>query len=308
MINLLIDRLTASPLVGVDVGSAACKVVEVSRSGSKVTLRHVGVRLVVGQPAAVLKRALAEAGVTAGQAAVGLASPEVVVKPFEMPPMPRKELSAAVLLEAESASLNGHTKHEVAMDWQTLASNPRESIRGLLAVVPRSIVASRVATVREAALEPVVVDVEGLALWNAYWVLRGSHEPEPQTVFLVNIGARTTNLVIGHGPDALMLLRDIQLGAPISNDALAQDWLAEIRDSLGYARSKGGLRALDAVHITGGGASPRVMPLLQSVVSAPVTIWNPFNTLLRDGRGPWVDESAGPLFAIAIGLALRKPS
>ena len=82
--------------------------------------------------------------------------------------------------------------------------------------------------------------------------------------------------------------------------------MEEVRDSLGYARSKGGLRTLDAVYLSGGGSSPGVMTALMSAVMAPVEFWNPLKQIGRDAESPAVEESVGPLLAIAIGLALRQ--
>ena len=309
MLKQLVDRLTTAPLVGVDVGSAALKVVELERSGDQVLLRGCAVASLDGQqPAAALKRLLAETGITTRQAALGLASPQVIVKPFQFPTMPRKELRNAIALEAEQAILNGHAVADVAVDWQTLTARSTDAIRGLLSVVPRSVVAARLNVAKEAGLRPSVVDVEGLALWNAYWTLVGVRMTGEKTVLVMNIGARTTNLVIAKGPDWLYLVRDIELGAQAFEKGQDREWADEIQGSLGYARGKGGLRAIDAVYVTGGGSGPNVLSLLKAAVAAPLTFWNPLKQLARDEKSPSIADSAGPLLAVAVGLALRQPA
>ncbi|MDP3704147.1 MAG: hypothetical protein Q8R78_07140, partial [Candidatus Omnitrophota bacterium] len=85
-----------------------------------------------------------------------------------------------------------------------------------------------------------------------------------------------------------------------------REWVEEVRDSIGYARSKSGLRTLDAAYLTGGGSSPAVMTALMSSVMAQVDFWNPLKQIGRDAQSPAVEESIGPLLAIAIGLALRQ--
>ena len=309
MLKHLVDRLTTTSIVGVDFGSAALKLVELAAREGQAVLRRCAVQALPGggASAAVLKRLCDETGIATTHAALGLASPEVIVKPFQFPPMPKKELASAVRLAAEQAILNGHAPGDMAVDWHTL-SRSQESIRGLLAVVPKAAVSARLETAKAAGLRPAVVDVEGLALWNAYWVLAGAQEPTPKTVLLVNVGAHTTNLVIAKGPDELLLIRDLQLGTTSLETDQTADWVAEVRDSLGYARSQGGLRTLDAVYVTGGGSGPKLIPLLKAVTPAPITFWNPLKQLARDAQCPAVDESAGPLLAIAIGLALRQPT
>ena len=308
MLKQLVERFTTAPLLGVDLGSAAIKVVELAREDGQVVLRHAAVAPVSTEdPAGGLKRLLSEAGIGSSCAALALASPQVIVKPFQFPAMPKKELRNAIHLEAEQAILNGHSVRDMAIDWHTLAST-KESIRGLLSVVPKSVVNARLSTAKQAGLRPVLVDVEGLALWNAYWVLVGSQESAPKTVLLLNIGSRTTNVVIAKGPDELILVRDLQLGGSALHNGQEGDWVAEVRDSLGYARAQGGLRSLDAVYVTGGGSGPNVIPLLKTTVPAPLIFWNPLHEVARDTASPSVQETLGPLLAIAIGLALRQPS
>jgi len=309
MLKQLVTPFTTTPLVGVDLGSAALKIVELSRAEGHVILRRCHVVTIDREdPSSALKHLLSETGLTSPQAALGLASPEVIVRPFQFPAMPKKELNSAIRLEAEQAILNGHSPVGMAIDWHILSSDVNESIRGLLAVVPKEVLAERLRFAKAAGLRPSVVDVEGLALWNAYWALVGSHEAAPKTVLLVNVGAQTTNLVIAKGPDQLILVRDLQIGARALSGGQEREWVMEIRDSLGYARSKGGLRNLEAAYLSGGGSSPAVMTALMSTVMVPVEFWNPLQQVERDADSPAVDEAVGPLLAIAIGLALRQSS
>ena len=308
MLQELVNRFTTVSIVGVDVGSALIKVVELARSDGQPILQRCGIARVEGDDAAsLLKRLCADAGITTTNAALGLAAPGLVVKSFQVPSMPRKELKSALQLEAEQAILNGHALNQMASDWHVIQSPTKVSIRGLLAVVPKTILDTRLHMAAAAGLRPTVVDVEGLALWNAYWVLVGSRELVPQTVLLMNIGVRMTTIVVAKGPDELMLVRDVQLGGSALAEGQQREWITEVQDSLGYARSQSGLRTLDAVYVTGGGSDPKLIPLLKTAVNAPLTFWNPLNQLPR-GASAIVEESVGPLLAVAIGLALRQPS
>lgn len=307
MITQLIDRFITTPLVGIDLGSSVLKVVEVTRAEGRVTLRRCAVGELEGEDATkLLKRLLSRVGITTSHVVLGIASPEVIVRPFQFPPMPKKELSHAIQLEAEQAVLNGHALEEMAVDWHLFESSSRESVRGLLAVVPKSLLASHLQWARNTGLRPTVVDVEGLALWNAYWALRGSRDVAPKTILLVNIGKSKTNFVIAKGPDDLILVRDLHLGGQAISKGQEKEWALEVHDSLAYARSHG-LRMLDAVYVTGGGSRQDLKMLLESAVAAPVEFWNPLKNIAR-GPGLSVEESVGPLLAIAIGLALRQPT
>ena len=179
---------------------------------------------------------------------------------------------------------------------------------GTLAVVPKPVIANRLQLTKAAGLSATVVDIEGLALWNAYWALLGRRTHSSHTVLLVNVGSRTTNLVIAQGPDRLMLVRDLQWGALALEQDRQQEWLGEVGDSLGYARATGGMRTLDAVYVTGGGGNAEAARLLASIVAAPVQCWNPLDYLVCDKQSPAIKHEAGLLLAIAVGLALRQPA
>jgi len=306
-----VDRWTRVSLVGVDLGSTFLKAVELEGADGKILLRRAVVQKLEGKDStpSFVKQILLEAGITEDQAAVGLASPEIIARPFQFPSMPRKELRHAIQLEAEQAILNGHSLSEMVIDWQSFANSSEGSLRGLLAVAPRNVVSDRLEQFKKAGLSPRIVDIEGLALWNAYWILIGRNEPRARTVLLANIGARTTNLVIGRGRDELLLMRDLSIGAQaLSSSASSAEWADEIRDSLGYVRSKGKSFELDHIYLTGGASGPQVPALLSSWIKAPVTLWNPLDQL------QWADppgtlplkKSDGPLLTLAVGLTLRR--
>ena len=309
ILKRLADHFVPPLVPGLDIGSSVVKLVEIAPSEKGMVLRRAAIRRVQdGDLTSSIKQLLSESGVTTRRVVVGLASPEVIARPFQFPRMSTKELSSAIHLEAEHAILNGHSIKEVMVDWHVLSDHSTDGIRGLLAVAPKTTLAERMTIIRAAGLRPWMMDVEGLALWNAYWALLGSHEPSQKTIFLIHVGAQTTNLVIAKGRDELILMRDLQIGGQSIVNDQGNEWSAEVQDSLAYARSKNGLRTLDFVYVTGGGTSPRLTHLLKPIVRVPVTFWNPLDQLERDPKCPPLEDSAGPLLTLAIGLALRRTS
>jgi Tfp pilus assembly PilM family ATPase len=303
----LTARLTRVPVVGVDIGSAAVKVAHLVQDGGAPVLAGYAVeKILAGALPETIAAALRQARATTAHAVLGLASPELVVKPFQVPVIPKKELASAMQLEAEQLILNGHTPNEVISDWHILASSS-QSLRGVLAVVPKSLVQARLRIARAAKLQPVVVDVEGLAAWNAYWTLAGHAHPPGRTVLLANVGARTTNVVVARGPDELVLLRDLQLGALAMAQGQGTEWAGELGDSLTYARTAGGMRTLDAVVLTGGGATD-ALPLVQTMASVPISLWNPLEQVGPEGLPGEPPPQDGFQLTVAIGLALRTPT
>ena len=159
MLNALVNRLALVSAVGVDLGSAKLKMVQIARTDGQAVLRSCVVAD-AADPAAV-RQALSSVGRTPGDTAIALASPELIVKSVRFPAMPKKELASAIRLEAEQAILNGHTLDEMAIDWHPLVSESRESLRGLLAVVPKTILAERLKPLTAAGLRATIIDVEG---------------------------------------------------------------------------------------------------------------------------------------------------
>ena len=299
--------LRAEPLVALDMGSSALKMAEVVPTAGRVLLRRCAIVPVQGQDyGQSLKKLLSETGIQRRRVSLGLASPEVIVKPFKFPRMPKPELEKAVLLQAEQAILSDYSLNDVTIDAHLLPPYSNGSIHGLFVVVPKKVLAARLEAAQSVGLNPLIVDVEGLALWNAYWMLEGRRESAPKTVLLINVGAHTTNVVIAKGPDELVLVRDFHLGAQAIEKGQEKDWITEVGDSLGYARSECGLRSLDAAYVTGGGSSRVASQSLESVLSLPVRPWNPLKHVVRGPQSRSLEESKGVQLTVAIGLALRR--
>ncbi len=296
------NRWTHTSVVGVDVGSSSVKVIELSQHDGQVVIERYAVAPIAEQGAtAAVRRAMREARITSKRVAIGVSSAELIVRPFQLPVMPAKELQVALRRQAEAMTVDRPASGEVAIDWHVVSTS-NQSIRGILAVVPKTLIAGRIALATAAGLRPVVVDVEGLALWNAYWAFLGHRAARGRTVLLVNLGHRTTNLVIARDRDELLLVRDVSLGSP----ALRQrqdDWASELTDALAQAQTVGGLTGLETAIVTGGGSSPAAASLVRSLTNAPVSLWNPLGAFGEELLG---ESSAA--FGVAIGLALRRPA
>lgn len=303
MIARLWNQYAGRSAVGLDIGSAFVKAAEVVCSKGTYFLKRSVLAEVNGSgPAPAVRKALGGGNFCAGRLAAGVASPETIVRPFLFPRMPRRELACALKLEAESSILNGHQPHEMAVDWQTFEAQPDGQSRGLLAVVPKELLSARNALIASAGYRPNVVDIQGLALWNAFWLLYGCRKTQDKTVLLLNIGKHSTNLVIISGRDGLKLLRDFELGLDAIDGGRYPEWEAEIGDSLMYARSSSGLRETHEAYITGGGAVSAAASALERFLKIPVQLWNPLDHLEAEQK---IDRASGPLFAGAIGLSLR---
>ena len=304
MIQKIGEFLTASRIVGLDMGATTVRMAEVAQSDEGLVLCRAAIVDVDPKDLAQsLKRAMFENGFKTRRVALGLSSPELVVQAFQFPRMPKNEMINAIELEAEHAILNGHPLEKMAVDWHFLNDGSGDLKRGLLAVIPQEVLFDQIRIAKTAGLDPLIVDVKSLALWNTYWTLLGKKGPVSRTVLLIHLDVRMTHFVVVQGAETLILARDIQLGtASLQNDKDA--WFSELNDSLVYARSQGGLRKIEAVYVTG--ADPNeILERIPSALGVPATLWNPLDHIPYKPDGAALACSQGPLLAVAIGLALR---
>lgn len=300
-----VRRLTDTPATGLDIGSHYIKAAAVVRTAQGISLLRAGYAQVQNADSESGIKELLQ-GFETQHVCVGLASPEVIVRPYSFPQMPQGELAGTLQLEAERSILNGHNINEVAVDWHPLPGSINGSLKGVLAVVPKKILRTRTQEVRRAGFVPAVVDVEGLALWNAYWSLLGHKQPS-RTTLIVNVGVQHTTLVIVRGQNELMLIRDLEFGQALLQEGQTADWLSELQDSLAYARSNSGLRTLETAYLTGGGSTRELSEGLSSKFNVPCSIWNPLDQVTQKDNATPVDHAVGPLYTVAIGLGLRNP-
>src|SRR5262245_21536509 len=103
-----------SEMFGLDIGSSAVKVVHLRPTdGGAFTLANLGIVTLpqdvitegsIKDPATVIaaiKEAVVKAGVIGTDAAISICGRELIIKKVQIPPVPAKELTEAVQLEAE---------------------------------------------------------------------------------------------------------------------------------------------------------------------------------------------------------------
>src|SRR5205085_3732820 len=152
---------------GLDIGSSAVKAVELRQAASGWTLgAFASVPLasdviadgVIKDPPAVveaIKEAVAKAGITLREVAIGISGRELITKKVRMPEVPAKELRDAVQLEAEHHI--PFAFDEVFLDYHVV-SRQGGVMELIVVAVKKSKVNEYVAVVQEAGFEPAIVD------------------------------------------------------------------------------------------------------------------------------------------------------
>ena len=287
-------------------------------------------------------RALAESrGMRARKVVTAVPGPAVIIKRVTLPVQNPCDLENTIVFEA--GNFIPEDLENVNLDYQItdyLEDGKRMEV--LLVAAKKDIVASYAETVRAAGFMPVVIDVDYFALENMF---EANYEvPADRVVALVNVGARyssinilksgrstfTGDVPVGGRDITEALMRDLDVSAgdadalkaggasatipaeqvtAISSSA-AGALIEEIHHALSFFWTAATDENIDIVYLSGGVAQmPGLAEQLSERVQAPVEVANPFSRVSVD-RGLDAAElrHKAPEFAVAMGLATRRPS
>ena len=325
--------------VGIDIGLSAVKIlrVEVARDRTARALEPVIEAVPEPTPAAqkaALQRAIVAANLPPGaDVRLSMAGQDIMTRCLTLPAMTATELDGAIRFEGETYL--PFPINDVVIDKQILESLNGNKMRVLLVAGKRDTIQAHVAWIQECGLRPALVDVDALAVVNAY-VADQEGPPPPLTTALVHIGVRFTNVAILQRGQLCCFTRDLtiagqdltktiaeQLGVPPTeaeqlkfqpgergddvNRAVhaALELLAnELRLSLDFYESQfeGGV---ERMVLTGGTSLvPLVPPFLKEQLNLPIEPWTPQRWLTRHGLQ--VSKDVAARLAVCVGLASRE--
>lgn len=339
--------------VGLDIGSSLIKVVEVDHSKDRPVLtKYAIVKL---PPEAIVEgelmdqglvvegitECLEKAGISSKQVVTAVSGRAVIVKKVVMDKMNPDDAREAIFWEAEQ-----HVPFDiddVCLDFQVLKEDVgANQMEILLVAAKKEMVNAHADIVRDAGLEPVVIDVDSFAVQNA--IETGEETTEGHVTGLVNIGSDVTNINIIQN-SIPYFTRDLSVGSNVFVEALQRDLGVdfdeanamlsgdrEIDDedrareivadaageismgidrSISFLKTAGDADHIDEVIISGGGAR---IPGLREILSEKHDIEFRINdSINRVDHAENLFESTGddpsrvgPLLTVALGLALRR--
>lgn len=320
----------AKVTVGLDVGSSSLKLVALGPRKPSGAHPVIGSGLVpFGNPVvedshvtAAITQAVALPGLAVKTVNLSVSGQWVIMRVVDMPAMKPAELLRALPFEAQRHL--PFQVEEVELDGVILGPAETNKVWALIVACKRELLTQRLNWLKQTGLEPGVVDVDALAVANAF-AARHNGQATAGSYALLNLGAQWTNLVVLK--DGIpYLVRDIpwgatrltrqvaeQLGveeatiaaaltqqAPPSSEvveamkAACESVAADVQLSFDFFESRFGSQP-DRVLVSGG--LSRCLGLLEAVKShlaQPLISWEPDNGLTGQ-------------FAVAYGLALRAP-
>ena len=336
-------------IVGLDIGSSAVKLVEIETRGDSMRLLRHGVAellpdaIVDGE---VMDRQLVvetiqnlfeQTGTKTRRVVTAMSGRGVIVKKIAMDRMSREDASEAIVWEAEKHV--PYDINDVSVDFEILDTDlgPKQ-MQVLLVAAKRDAVSAHAELVREAGLEPAVVDVAAFAVQNA---IERNYELAPEEfAALVNIGAESTNLNVVHAgmpsftqdlPSGTgKMTEDLQRRSGLSREdaaallmrpegdaaeqvaavvgAYAEEVTAAIDRSLAYLKTAESVEKIHRLLLSGGGA--RIPGVADAFMRArrgdyAVEVADPLRRIDCEGHGDEL-RAVAPMLAVGVGLALRK--
>lgn len=261
---------------------------------------------------------------------IGIKPLDTIIRHITFPRMSDAELRGA--LSFEISKYIPYNVNEIIYDSCILSQLPNNKMNVLLVAVKKDTVDNFIKMVQQAGLEPALLDVDALAVANAFTLLDSK-----DTAALINIGAKSSTLNI-FKDNILSFTRDIEIaGNQFTNtikdqlqlnlkDAedikcnpknrleelrrlivpLVNDLAVEVRSSFDYFEDQGGSK-VSRVYISGGSVLfEGIDKLLSKALELNVECWNPLGNLsTKPGISSEKLCSIAAQLAVATGLALR---
>jgi type IV pilus assembly protein PilM len=334
-------------IIGLDVGSHAVKMVQLRKEQSGFTVAAVAKVNVdankgteIGNIDINVVRAVKDcfrlSSAKSQLAVCSVCGPEVAIRRFKFPPLPKEEIHSAVMLEA--AQVCPFNVSDSIVDYQVIP-NGQDSIHGILVAATDRLVQKKKWFAEEASLRVILIDVDGLALLNC--LQNCEKEKQGRKIAVLNVGSSFTTLAIVDN-DNIPFIRDIayagsdiignlamKLGVESTvvqkyisgvgdltgerlntKDALpgaCQKLIEDVSETLRYY-SANEKTLVDEIYLSGGFALvDGFVELLKNSFAANVQLWNPFESFPGSVPGQYTDflKKEGPAMAVAAGLAMR---
>src|SRR5215831_3386414 len=327
-------------LVGLDIGSHTIKAVELEQqSKGNHRLVHWGISPPLAEAIVdgeimdrqlvtdAIRNLFETRGISSKTVVAAVSGRAVIVKKITMNKLSPEDAEQAVYWEAEQHV--PYDINDVSLDFEILgpAPNDPKQMQVLLIAAKKDMVMSFSDLIREAGLNPLIVDVDSFAAQNA---LEASYSFSPdEVVATLNVGSEITNINITQG-GVPYFTKDIQLGGQTFIDSAQRKFNLNSTEAAAAVRgeSTAGLeitpvveqaceglataieRAQAYLRTAGeaGALTPALPEFLGRRFSVSCEIANPLTRVNYD-PGLFAGQDVmkvAPMLTVAIGLAMRR--
>ncbi len=324
-----------------DIGTQYVKILDLYIKNKEVKLNNYkiinlvqgGKRFISKEISKRIKMSLQDMKITENRIFLSVSGKSVIVRFMDMPTMNQKELRNAIKFQTDLRfpfDLN-----ESLFDCQILpgAKAPEGKMKVVIAAAPKKEIEKTMEVIKNAGLVCVKIDVDVVALANAFeW---GRPKEEDASVALVNIGATKTHITIVENGNPIFC-RELNYGGINVTEAISSameinfdqaeekklkgdsETMAVIEEAIkpistGLAQSFDFYEGSSGVHIhkiflSGGGAQILgIIDSLKPVLNRSVFIWNPLRSIdYASVSDKELIQSSSPLLAIGLGIGLGE--
>ncbi len=340
-------------VIALDIGSSSIKLVKLNQAKKGWEMEKLGIAYL--PPEAIVDGSIIDSMSITGaitslikenaikvkDTVSSLTGHSVIIKKVSMPAMTEEELSESIQWEAEQYIPFPMT--DVNIDFQILGEDTegRGQMDVMLVAVKKEVINDYVNVIKEAGLNPVIIDVDSFALENMM-ELNYTFAPD-ENVAMVNIGASITSISIIAGGVTVFTrsipmggnqyteeiqrnfnisfkeAEDIKLGKESGSmepvelssvmNAVSTNLTMEVKRSVDFFLGGSPGVVINKIFLSGGGAKTKgLAELMQESTAIPVEVVNPFIGVAYDPKEfdeEYLKEMA-PYFGVAVGLATRR--
>lgn len=334
--NLTSAFIRENHSLGIDIGSASIKACKFKISKGSAELYGFGMEQAGEGLPAVLSGAFKNHNTTTAN--ISVSGPSTLIRYVNFPKMSVGELKQALKFEAQKYI--PFPMNEVILDGFILKDGLADGkMLVLLAAVKKEFMSQRLKVMEQAGLKAGVVDIDSLALVNAF---NFNYSPDDvggfKTIALLNVGSAVTNLSILEGGSP-RFSRDIYIAgnnftqkisdtlgvdfktaemlklAPDKDkfkeiksavESVVSNLASEIRISFDYHESQSA-SSTNKIFLSGGGAQfSGFQDMLANLLGIEVAFWDPFKKIeIANNIDSQKLKILATRFAVAVGLALR---
>jgi len=162
-----------------------------------------------------IREILRERGIHPGKVCLSISGQNVIPKNVKLPPVTKDKIAQVIRFEAQNNV--PFPIEEVVWDY-ILTPEEDGQLSVLIVAVKEELVAKITDCVMAAGLDPEVVDVSPLALYNA---VRYNYADLPECTMILDMGARSTDVVFVEGP------RIFNRSIPVAGNVITRELMKE---------------------------------------------------------------------------------
>jgi len=311
-LNTRAPKMIKGPIAGYDGGHQAVKVVRLQGVKPPLKIEDAFIEVREGAPEGSIAEKMKERGYASVPAAFSLADENVETHGFRLPKLAEDELATAVDWEIKKTIASPDFVYHDVLTFEGPSNVDIECV-----VASRDVVGALFETGQKCGVQPKYLETESSALLAC---VRALKNPTPNRMAVIDLGFSSFRLVFLHG-GRVSMTRSLYFGlgslagaAPGTKVTGAErgvqeglyNLCEEFRRSEFFAKDKKGLEDIEEIVLCGGGATlkPVCEYLFKHLTEKKISILDPFEGTPELPSS--VNRELGPIWAVAVGLALRE--